>query len=119
MSTRQLPVWAQDIPLLEPETRAISERAVNQQWAEQLQREAAERARWRQVLTPDHSYTVRGPYRRRRRRANRYALPVAACVVLLGVLYGLGGCSLVSDSEIEELMALDLADAIHQAGEKR
>lgn len=87
------PVWARDIPLLDPEARSMSERAVNLAWAEQLHRQVEEHNRWRHVLAPDPSrnnYTVRGPYRRRR-RASRYALPVAACVVLVSVLLGLSG----------------------------
>lgn len=50
MTTRRLPIWAQDIPLIDPEVRRLSERAVHQQWAEQLQQQAAERARWAEVL---------------------------------------------------------------------
>lgn len=52
MSKNTTPEWAHDIPLLDPDTRRLSERAVNQQWADQLQREAAERARWLKVLSP-------------------------------------------------------------------
>ena len=120
MNKRALPEWANDIPMMDPETRAMSERAVHQQWTNQLQRQAAERNRWRQALAPNPSrnnYTVRGPYRRRR-RGGRYVSGALACAVLLGVLLGLaglGGCSLASDSQVDEMVALDLQDAITTA----
>lgn len=52
MNANRTPEWANDIPVLDPDVRRLSERAVNQQWAEQLQREAEERARWLKVLSP-------------------------------------------------------------------
>lgn len=52
MNTNTLPTWAHDIPLLDSEARAMSERAVNLAWTEMQEQQAAERARWLTVLSP-------------------------------------------------------------------
>ena len=53
MNTQHLPEWANGIPLLGAEERAMSEAAVNAAWAEQVKRVAAEKAEWLRVLAPD------------------------------------------------------------------
>lgn len=45
--------WTTDIPLLDPDTRRMSERAVNLEMAKQLEADAAERERWLRVLSPN------------------------------------------------------------------
>lgn len=100
--------WKTDIPTLDPDTRRLSDQAVHQQWVRQLEQEASERERWKRALGGD--YTVRGPYYRRR-KPRRGFLVALALAVLLATLWGLSGCSLSSDSEVEELIAQDLLEA--------
>lgn len=127
MTNQRLPIWAHDIPLLSPEVRQMSERAVNLVWAEQLQRQAAEREQWRQVLAPrqaidpvQQATAIHGPYRRHRMRRALRGAAVWCAFIAGGLLAGTGisalsGCSLASDADVERLVALDLVDAQQQA----
>lgn len=50
MTNQRLPVWAHDIPLLDPETRAMSERAVSIGLARQYEEKRMEAERWAKIL---------------------------------------------------------------------
>ena len=128
MSNR--PSWAQDLPLPPDDVRTLSERAIQLAMAEQLTRQIGQRNHWHQVLAPREDISAEryasafhGPYRRRRlRRAGRILRGAAVWLVFIaaGLVVGVGfsalaGCSPASDSRIDELIALDLADAVAQA----
>ena len=98
MNTQHLPEWANDIPLLDPATRRMSERAVHLAWAEQVKREAAEKAEWLRVLSPSpqphHNTQVRDvesftERQRARMKAAGWQRGESALDVLLAVAIGI------------------------------